>query len=275
MVYDQRSPLSSYVSGLLSAGRVVFSREEAQQALDIGQGAFLDAAERLQRRHSLISPRRGLYVIVAPQFASWEAPPPSWYIDALMKHEGQSYYVGLLKAAELHGATHQAVMEFQVVTGKRLPRIKAGRSLIAFYFRKDMGSVAAGIEERKTDTGAMKVSSAALTALDLLRYPQAAGGIDNIATVLKDLAPGIDGAQLAALAVAAEKPVAQRLGHLLAWLGHEELSVPLWQSLVARAPFGWVELDRKEARDPDFTPELVARDSDWRVLVRRHPEIDE
>lgn len=253
----------------------MFSREEAQQALDIGQGAFLDAAERLQRRHSLISPRRGLYVIVAPQFASWEAPPPSWYIDALMKHEEQPYYVGLLKAAELHGATHQAVMEFQVVTGKRLPRIKAGRSLIAFYFRKDMESVATGIEERKTDTGAMKVSSAALTALDLLRYPQAAGGIDNIATVLKDLAAAIDGAQLAALAAAAEKPVVQRLGHLLAWLGHEELSVSLRHSLAARAPFGWVELDRKEARDPDFTPDPVARDSDWRVLIRRHPEIDE
>ena len=38
-----------------------------------------------------------------------------------MRHEGEAYYVGLLKAAELHGATHQAVMEFQVVTGKRLP----------------------------------------------------------------------------------------------------------------------------------------------------------
>ena len=43
-------------------------------------------------------------------------PPPSWHIDALMTREQQSYYVGLLKAAELHGAGHQAVMEFQVVS---------------------------------------------------------------------------------------------------------------------------------------------------------------
>ena len=34
------------------------------------------------------------------------------------------------KAAELHGATHQAVMEFQVVTNKRIPKIRAGRSII-------------------------------------------------------------------------------------------------------------------------------------------------
>ena len=40
------------------------------------------------------------------------APPPPWYIDDLMRFEDCSYYVGLLKAGELHGATHQAVMEF-------------------------------------------------------------------------------------------------------------------------------------------------------------------
>lgn len=275
MVHDQRSALSSYVSCLLSAGRVVFLREEAQAALGIGQGAFLDAAERLQRRHSLISPRRGLYVIVAPQFTSWEAPPPTWYIDALMRHEGEPYYVGLLKAAELHGATHQAVMEFQIVSGKRLPRIKAGRSLIVFYFRKDMGAVAAGIEDRKTDTGSMKISSPALTALDLLRYPQAAGGLDNVATVLSDLASRIDSLLLGSLAATTEKPIVQRLGYLLERQGHQESANALWQCLSARAPFGWTELDRRETRDPDFTPEPVERDARWRVTVRRHPELDE
>ena len=34
----------------------------------------------------------------------------------LIRFEHCPYYVGLLKAAEMHGATHQAVMEFQVVT---------------------------------------------------------------------------------------------------------------------------------------------------------------
>ena len=173
MIHDRRSALSSYVSGLLSAGRTVFTAEEAEQALGVGHGAFLDASERLQRREALLNPRQGFYVVVPPQYASWGAPPPTWYIDALMHREDPAYYVGLLKAAELHGATHQAVMEFQVVTAKRLPRIRAGRSLIVFYFRKDMEAVRAGVEDRKTDTGTMKISSAALTALDLLRYPQA------------------------------------------------------------------------------------------------------
>jgi predicted transcriptional regulator of viral defense system len=275
MVHDQRSALSTHVSHLLSRGQVVFTGAEAELALGIGRGPFLDAAERLQRRKHLLNPRRDFYVVVPPQFASLGAPPPNWYIDALMRHEGEAYYVGLLKAAELHGATHQAVMEFQVVTGKRLPKIRAGRSLIVFYYRKDIAAVAPGIEERKTDTGTMKLSSVELTALDLLRYPQAAGGIDNVATALADLGSKIDGSKLAALSETVERPVVQRLGHLLDRLGHGDRTAPMLEALNARPPVQSTELDRKEARDPDFAPAPQERDPRWRVIVRRTPEVDE
>jgi predicted transcriptional regulator of viral defense system len=254
---------------------VVFTSEQAEQALGVVRGAFLDAAERLQRRKALIRPRQGFYIAVPPQFASWGAPPPSWYIDALMNHEQQPYYVGLLKAAELHGATHQAVMEFQIVTSKRMPKIKAGRNLIVFYYRKDIAAVESGMEDRKTDTGRMKISSPALTALDLLRYPQAAGGIDNVATVLTDLAEKIDPPQLAALSKAAERPVVQRLGHLLERLGHADRANPMHAALTARSATPWTELDRDETRDPDFTPAPQEHDDRWRVVVRRTPEVDE
>ncbi len=274
MIHDRRSALSAYASGLLSAGRTVFTAEEARDALGVGHGAFLDAAERLQRREALLNPRQGFYVVVPPQFAAWGAPPPTWYVDALMRHEGQDYYVGLLKAAEFHGATHQAVMEFQVVSAKRLPRIRAGRSLIAFYFRRDLGPVAAGVESRKTDTGVMKVSSAALTALDLLRYPQASGGIDMIDTVVADLALKIDPDQLAALSGAVERPVVQRLGHLLEHLGHEALTGAMREALRSREPLPWTELDRQARADPDFRREPQKRDPRWRVVVRGAPESD-
>ncbi len=275
MIYDRRSALSSYVSGLLSAGRTVFTAEEAEQAIGVGHGAFLDAAERLQRRKALLNPRQGFYVVVPPQYASWGAPPPAWYIDALMHYEGQAYYVGLLKAAELHGATHQAVMEFQVISAKRFPKIRAGRNLIVFYYRKDMEAVTAGTEGRKTDTGTMTISSAALTALDLLRYPQASGGIDNVATVLTDLGQKIDPEQLAVLSALAERPVVQRLGHLLEHLGHDALTGSMLHVLQARGSLPWTELDRQEVRDPYFEREPQTRDPRWRVIVRRAPEIDE
>ncbi|TWI25364.1 type IV toxin-antitoxin system AbiEi family antitoxin domain-containing protein [Mesorhizobium tianshanense] len=275
MVHDQRSALSSYMAGLLAAGRLVFTGGEAAEALGVGRGAFLDAAERLQRRRHLLNPRQDFYVVVPPQFASWGAPPPPWYIDALMRHTGEPYYVGLLKAAELHGATHQAVMEFQVVTGKRLSKIRAGRNLIAFYYRKDMAAVADGIEDRKTDTGTMRVSGAALTALDLLRYPRAAGGLDNVATVLADLAEKIDDHQLGALSAAAERPIVQRLGYLLDRLGHGERASAMHSGLMERGAVRWTELDSKETADPDFAPPIQERNKRWRVIVRRIPELDE
>ena len=79
-------------------------------------------------------------------------------------------------------------MDFQVVTDRQLPRIRAGRSWITFHFRKNINAVVDGVIERKTDTGIMKLSSPELTALDLLRYNHAVGGIDAAATVLSDLA---------------------------------------------------------------------------------------
>ena len=272
---SQQLSLSSYVSGLLSEGRTVFTADEAEQTLEMGHGAFLDAAERLQRRKALLRLRQGFYVVVPPQFASWGAPPPAWFIDALMNHENQAYYVGLLKAAEFHGATHQAVMEFQVVSPKRFPRIRAGRNLIVFYFRKDMERVTAGIERRKTDTGSVKISSAALTALDLLRYPQASGGSDSVTTVISDLAKKIDAKELAALSELVERPISQRLGHLLEHLGNDSLTGPLLEALRRRGSPPWTEFDRGEARDPEFAPAPLEYDPRWRVIVRRVPELDE
>lgn len=275
MVSVRRSSLTSFVRELQSAGRIVFSADEAAKALRIGRGAFLDAAERLQRSGYLVNPRRGFYIVVPPQFFAWGAPPPPWYIDDLMRHEGRPYYVGLLKAAELHGATHQAVMEFQVVTDKRLPEISIGRSILAFYYRKEMNLIAPGVESRKTETGQMKVSSVELTALDLLRYRRAAGGLDNIVTVLSELAPKVDAKKLAALSASFERPVVQRLGYLLDQLHYRKRAESLLKSLSRNGSLEWVELDPTENGKGDLASEPVERDDRWRVIVRRVPEGDE
>jgi predicted transcriptional regulator of viral defense system len=277
MIRIERSALSAYASGLLAAGRGVFSADEAQQEIGISRGAFLDAAERLQRRGQLIRPRRGFYVVVPPQHATMGAPPPELYIDALMRHEKRPYYVGLLSAAAAHGAAHQAVMAFQVVTNKLLPGIEAGRTRIVFSYRKDMAAVAvaAGIEDRKTPSGYMKLSSPELTALDLVRYPHSGAGLDNIATVLSELAEKLHTEKLATLSGAFEKAVVQRLGHLLGRLGHADTVEAMFAALSARGPLPWVELDPKQASDPDLSPPPSERDERWRVIVRRPPEIDE
>lgn len=275
MILDRPKTLSTYLYDLLSTGRIVFSSKDALDALGVDQGAFLDSAERLQKQHRLISPRQGFYVVVPPQYLSWGSPPPAWYVDDLMLNEARPYYVGLLKAAELHGATHQAVMEFQVITDKRMPRISAGRSVLSFYYRKNLGAIHAGIEERKTDTGRMKISSIELTALDLLRYPHASEGINHIATALSDLGKKIDAGKLAALAPAFERPVVQRMGWLLDHLGFRGRTEKMHQRFLKETQRPWTELEPAIVGDLDLTPPTVEKDKRWNIIVRRIPEADE
>jgi predicted transcriptional regulator of viral defense system len=275
MASGPRSSLANYMTTLQSEGRISFTRAEAIAALGITPAAFLKAAGRLQKRRTLLNPRQGFYVAVPAQFLSWEAPPPAWYIDALMQHEGRHYYVGLLKAAELHGATHHAVMEFQVVTDRQLPKIRAGRSWITFHFRKDLEAIRDGVVARKTDTGIMKVSSPELTALDLLRYIHVAGGIDAVATVIADLGGKIDGAKLAAIAAHFDRACGQRLGYLLDRLGHAHRAQALHNRLSAREPVPWVALEPAKRGASASAPQPVERNERWRVSVLRHPEVDE
>lgn len=269
-----RTSLAEYLIRLQTEGRVSFTRDEATAALGLTLPAFLKAAERLQKKRLLFSPRHGFYVVVPAQYLPWGAPPPSWYIDDLMRHEGRPYYVGLLKAAELHGATHHAVMEFQVITDKQLPKIRAGRSLIAFYYRKDLSAVQPGIHPHKTDTGSMKLSSPELTALDLLRYAHASGGIDSIATVLSDLKDRLDAEKLAKMAEHFERAFVQRLGWMLDRLGASDKTQALHSALQAKRPVPWITLEPQRRGWRKHSGEPLARDERWRVIVFREPEID-
>jgi hypothetical protein len=271
---DGRLSLSNYMLDLLSSGRAVFTRDEAVAALSVTLRGFLKSAERQQHRKALLHLRHGFYVVVPPQYLRWGAPPPSWYLDDLMRHEGRPYYVGLLKAAELHGATHQAVMEFQVITDKRLPKIRAGRSIISFLYRKDMPRTADAVIDHKTDTGKMRISSPELTAFDLLRYAHAAGTIDSIATVLSDLGAKMRPERLATLAPAFERTVIQRLGYLLDHLRLHEQAEALQKQLLRSHPLPWVELEPGRNSDPDLSPAPVERNARWHVIVRHLPEID-
>ena len=93
--------------------------------------------------------------------------------------------------------------------------------------------------------------------------------------MLLDLGQKIDPQELAVLSEQVERTVVQRLGHLLEHLGHGSRTGPMLEALQRRASPLWTELDREEARDPDFRPEPREYDPRWRVVVRRVPEVDE
>ena len=103
-----RRKARQYVEDLAAAGRYHFLAKEAQKALGISRAAVKVTLSRLAKRGVIASPARGFYVVVPPEYRSLGCLPADQFIPALMKTLNLPYYVGLLTAAEYHGAAHRA-----------------------------------------------------------------------------------------------------------------------------------------------------------------------
>jgi predicted transcriptional regulator of viral defense system len=256
---------ASFMDGLLGQGRYTFSRKEALQRLKSSPRAAYMALHRLGKAGRLAMPRSGFYVIVDPQHRPAGILPPEWFVHDLMADVGKPYYVGLLSAAQFHGAAHHRPQEFQVVIPSRAIRpIRSGNVRFGFHgkgpFEKSQ------IQDVKTPTGLMKVSSPETTAWDLVRYPRAAGGLDNAATVLKELAGSLDLKRLRETARRhAEVVVAQRLGYLLERIGEKRLSTGL-AVMVRGAPMRLL--------DPSRPAKGARENGRWHVLVNARAGVE-
>ncbi len=227
--------LKELVDWLQASGRYTFPRTEAMSALKSSGPNLKRAAMRLAAKNRLAVPRRGFYVIVPLEYRAAGAPPPSWFIDQLMNHLGRPYYVGLLSAAAIHGAAHQQPQEFQVMTDAPERPIKVGRVRIRFLVKRRIDRIPT--QEQKTETGILRLSSPEVTAIDLLRYTHAAGGIDNVATVLGELAERIDKQKLVEAArLEGELAYAQRLGYLLEAVGAQKRTSALAAWIREKGP---------------------------------------
>jgi predicted transcriptional regulator of viral defense system len=137
-------------------------------------------------RGQWVSPAHGLWIPVPPEYRAWGAPPGIEIVDTLMRHMETDYYVGWLSAAELHGAAHQAPQVFQVATGRHIRNRQVGRTKFQFRTRTSLtGLPTTGFPTR---SGSARISTPELTMLDVASDLDLAGGIDNAATVIAELA---------------------------------------------------------------------------------------
>ncbi len=263
---DLGGSLAALVDSYQATGRYVMTREQAVAALGISAEALKKAVQRLVAKRRLAVPRRGFFVIVPVEYRQAGAPPPSWYIDDLMKFCGQRYYIGLLSAAALHGAAHQQPQEFQVVTDGQVRPVVAGRARIRFFRKLRIESTPT--MEMKTETGAMHVATPEATALDLLRYVKGAGQLGHVATVLEELAGTVDAERLVEVAELEEDlPSAQRLGYLLAEVGTGDVWAPLAAWIADQRP-------RYVALRPGRSTHRARKNERWRVLVNEKIEAE-
>lgn len=205
--------VGDYVDALAARGRYYVTVAQLQEALGLSAPAARNALKRLADRTRIASPARGFYVVVPPEYRELGCLPAEQFIPALLEREGRPYYVGLLSAAQYHGAAHHRPQEFQVFLEKNRRGIACGAVRVAFIARKRLKGVPT--QSFNTPRGAVKVSTPEATAIDLAGYPRRAGGLDQVATVIAELGEDIDPALLVKAAETAPVPWVQRLGYLM------------------------------------------------------------
>ena len=179
-------------------------------------------------------PYQGFYVIVPPEYRSLGCRPAEQFIPDLMNYLGEYYYVGLLSAAEYHGAAHHRPQVFQVMVAKPRRTIISGKVQVNFIVRGNVEAIPT--QTRNTVSGILKLSTPEATAFDLTGYYRHCGWLDNVATVLSELVEVIDPKKLVTVAELSPITWVQRLGYLLESVGSEESWQPLSEYINAKKP---------------------------------------
>jgi predicted transcriptional regulator of viral defense system len=268
----QHSSVSDWLESLLSKGVIAFSSIQLQEAFpDLSDIAIKRSLDRLSKKQKVISIYKCYYLIIPPQYAGKGMLPPPIFIDGFMKHLDRPYYVGLLNASAYHGSAHQQPQEFFVVTSTPALRATVRNGVRVNYISKKSVNEEL-IESRKTESGYLKISNPALTAIDLVQFVKRSGGLNRVATVLNELAEAIKPEMFSPLLLnEASTYSIQRLGYLLEHtLNQKELATALYEeSVKARLLFYRVPL-KASAPDKGFPA-----DEKWKVAVNLKIEVAE
>ncbi|MBU6375024.1 MAG: hypothetical protein KGQ59_03440 [Bdellovibrionales bacterium] len=260
--------LQDYIDEHLARGGFAFHADDAIKACKVSPIAFKRAADRLQTKHKLLRVQPGIVVPIPPEYRDRGAPPIVWFIDAIMRSRKTDYCVGLLSAATFHGATHQAVQTFQVLTANRIKPIKAGNEIISTIHKSDLSKFP--YQQAQTDTGYFRLSTPEVTAFDILKFHKQSGGYLHIPTVLKELSESLNAKKIVQVSeIEPDISNSQRLGYLLSWLGFEKLVEPLKNRLEQQSLRMVPLVPVRNFQKSDFKT-----DETWRVVINEELESD-
>jgi len=217
-----------------------------------------------RQRGQWVSPAHGLWIPVPLEYRTWGAPPGIEIVEALMRHMHVDYYVGWLSAAELHGAAHQAPQVFQVATSRHVRPRQAGRTRFEFQIRTGLSELPT--MAFPTRSGTARVATPELTMLDVASDVALAGGIDNMATVLIELAEHdqFDVARLTELTARFPAAPARRIGWILDSFADMDGLDALRETVASRAVTASI-------LDP-LGPDEGSVDRRWQLRINRDVE---
>lgn len=246
--FDNKMNISDWIHGREIRGKATFSIVDVKDAFAERPSKSINTElSRQVSRGRVQSVYRGFYVIVPVQYQLKGVIPPVYYVDDLMDYVGKPYYVGLLSAAAMHGATHQRAMKTQVMTV--LPRIKASgkNSLLDWSYRQQIPE--AFVMKKNAEIGTLRYSGPELTAVDLVQFASHVGGYQRVATVLAELMDSVDMGKVDELLPFTTVATVQRLGYLLECvLSRQDQADALFQVLKMQGSWNSILLNNDQAR---------------------------
>ncbi|TAK73997.1 MAG: hypothetical protein EPO11_07580 [Gammaproteobacteria bacterium] len=277
--------ITAFLTDLIAKGHCCFTFAQAKEALGVSDIAARATLRRLKQKGELAHPLSNFYVIVPPEYRVLGCRPADHFIHELMQFIGTSYYVGLLSAAQYHGAAHHRPQQFQIMINQKRRPIICGRIKIVFITKKNAEQTPT--QNFNTSQGAIVVSTPEATAIDMVTYPHRCGGLDNVLTVLTDLVKKMDAAKLQQLASAtAEVTWIQRLGYLLDLIKANNLSEILQKSLenhrvrartliaLPKKSVALEELSFKLGKAKNQSSREAKKNDKWKLIINKKLELE-
>ncbi|MFA5859624.1 MAG: type IV toxin-antitoxin system AbiEi family antitoxin [Elusimicrobiota bacterium] len=255
-----------YIENLQSKGRYSFALHEIIDKFNKKHSAIRMALFRLAKRKKVISVINGFYVIIPPEYSTNGILSPYLFIDDLMGYLKRRYYLGLLTAAVFHGSSHQQPQELYVVTSKPSMRMINVNNLKINFISKNSGNIK-GLEERKTDSGYIKISGPVLTAVDLLQLNKYVGGLNRVVEIIGDMTSKFDKHEITKLGPGdVPLSVVQRLGYILETILRKKTVADLvWKAYGKR-------INRSIALNPMNKSAEFKRNNRWKIIVNESLE---
>ncbi|HET9058130.1 MAG TPA: type IV toxin-antitoxin system AbiEi family antitoxin [Chitinophagaceae bacterium] len=264
--------LEYWIEECQSKGKLAFSLQELKSSFEnTSETSLKRMLDRISEKQKVVSIFKGYYVIIPPQYSSKGILPPAMFIDGLMKFLERKYYVALLNAAALHGASHQQPQEYFVVTEYPVLRATNKKGIKINYISTRELPTETLTEKRKTETGYLTISNPLLTAIDLIGYAKKIGGLNRAATVINDLTDAIKKSDVNDEAIKyATASSLQRLGFILEEiLDKKELAEKIFlQSKKSGIKFYLIPLKASGEKNKNMINEK------WKLIVNTEIEID-
>jgi len=259
---------ADYIKKLLSFEEYSFSVDEIRRETEKSNISIKRELDRLTEKGEILNLRKGFYLIITPRYSSVQKLPIQLYSEKLFKYLNRNYYIALFSAAKFHGASHQQVQRDYIIT-ERPKYNDISKNEIDIRFFTTSNWTEKNIQLKKSDAGIYKVSSPALTIVDLIHHQTKLGSINRMLPVIEELTEELKEKDLVELlSWYLNKSTLQRLGFILEELElNEEFQEMIFVKLKSTKIFP-VLLSPKSNEKPG------AVNNRWKIAVNIKLESD-